>query len=96
MHYKIFVEKKVDFQGKYEDAIKECTKAVELNPSYLKAFLRRGDNHEKLEQYEEAIAGNYGLCWVVCALQYIFNFHILLKVAFPLHYFLRIAFLKNF
>lgn len=82
----------MDFQGKYEDAIKECTKAIELNPSYLKAFLRRGDNHEKLEQYEEAIAGNYCLCWVVCALQYIFNFHI----ASPSHYFFRTAFLKFF
>ncbi|PQM36421.1 tetratricopeptide repeat protein 1 [Prunus yedoensis var. nudiflora] len=35
--------------GKYEDAIKECTKALELNPSYMKALLRRAEAHEKLE-----------------------------------------------
>ncbi|PON99288.1 N-terminal acetyltransferase A, auxiliary subunit [Trema orientale] len=42
--------------GKYEDTIKECTKALELNPAYLKALLRRGEAHEKLEHFEEAIA----------------------------------------
>jgi tetratricopeptide (TPR) repeat protein len=41
--------------GKYEETIKECTKALELNPSYLKALLRRGEAHEKLEHYDEAI-----------------------------------------
>ncbi|XP_028951421.1 uncharacterized protein [Malus domestica] len=40
---------------KYEDAIKECTKALELNPSYMKALLRRAETHEKLEHFEEAI-----------------------------------------
>ena len=44
-------------QGKYEDTIKECTKALELNPSYIKALLRRAEAHEKLEHFEEAIAG---------------------------------------
>ncbi|KAK3041038.1 hypothetical protein RJ639_026835 [Escallonia herrerae] len=42
--------------GKYEDTIKECTKALELNPTYMKALLRRGEGHQKLEHYEEAIA----------------------------------------
>ncbi|KAL5539014.1 hypothetical protein UlMin_043910 [Ulmus minor] len=42
--------------GKYEDTVKECTKAVELNPSYVKALVRRGEAHEKLEHFEEAIA----------------------------------------
>ncbi|KAG8092045.1 hypothetical protein GUJ93_ZPchr0012g19884 [Zizania palustris] len=42
--------------GKYDETIKECTKALELNPSYLKALLRRGEAHEKLEHYDEAIA----------------------------------------
>ncbi|XAR65545.1 hypothetical protein NMG60_11009702 [Bertholletia excelsa] len=41
---------------KYQDTIKECTKALELNPNYLKALLRRGEAHEKLEHFEEAIA----------------------------------------
>lgn len=50
-------------QGKYEDTIKECTKALELNPSYLKALVRRGEAHEKLEHFEEAIAGEFNsLC----------------------------------
>ncbi|KAG5243697.1 hypothetical protein OIU77_030764 [Salix suchowensis] len=42
--------------GKYEDTIKECSKASELNPSYMKALVRRGEAHEKLEHFEEAIA----------------------------------------
>lgn len=40
---------------KYEDTIKECTKALELNSTYMKALLRRGEAHEKLEHFEEAI-----------------------------------------
>ncbi|KAL0316567.1 UNVERIFIED_CONTAM: Tetratricopeptide repeat protein 1 [Sesamum calycinum] len=42
--------------GKYEETAKECTKALELNPTYIKALLRRGEAREKLEQYEESIA----------------------------------------
>ncbi|GMY35535.1 tetratricopeptide repeat protein 1 isoform X2 [Fagus crenata] len=42
--------------GKYEETIKECTKALELNPTYMKALIRRGEAHEKLENFEEAIA----------------------------------------
>ncbi|KAL2336694.1 hypothetical protein Fmac_011140 [Flemingia macrophylla] len=42
--------------GKYENTIKECTKALELNPVYVKALVRRGEAHEKLEHFEEAIA----------------------------------------
>ncbi|KAA8535402.1 hypothetical protein F0562_030405 [Nyssa sinensis] len=42
--------------GQYKDAITECSKALELNPKYLKALLRRGEAHEKLENFEEAIA----------------------------------------
>ncbi|KAK9076778.1 hypothetical protein SSX86_005112 [Deinandra increscens subsp. villosa] len=45
--------------GKYEDTVKECTKALELNPSYMKALIRRGEAHEKLENYDEAITGEY-------------------------------------
>jgi tetratricopeptide (TPR) repeat protein len=48
-------------QGKYENTIKECTKALELNPAYVKALVRRGEAHEKLEHFEEAIAGEFKL-----------------------------------
>lgn len=44
-------------QSKYDEAIKECTKAIELNPSYTKAFVRRAEAHEKLEHFEEALTG---------------------------------------
>ncbi|VVB10969.1 unnamed protein product [Arabis nemorensis] len=40
--------------GKYEETIKECTKALELNPTYTKALVRRAEAHEKLEHFEEA------------------------------------------
>lgn len=42
--------------GNHEGTIKECTKALELNPTYMKALLRRGEAHEKLEHYEDSIA----------------------------------------
>lgn len=41
--------------GKYEDSIKECSKALELNPAYMKPLLRKAEAHEKLENYDEAI-----------------------------------------
>ncbi|CAE6005208.1 unnamed protein product [Arabidopsis arenosa] len=41
--------------GIYAEAIEECTKAIELNPSYTKAFVRRAEAHEKLEHFEEAL-----------------------------------------
>ncbi|GAB2219183.1 hypothetical protein Drorol1_Dr00006814 [Drosera rotundifolia] len=41
--------------GKYEETIKECTKAIELNPAYIKALLRRADAYERLERFEDAI-----------------------------------------
>ncbi|RYR18403.1 hypothetical protein Ahy_B03g063022 [Arachis hypogaea] len=36
--------------------VKECTKALYLNPVYIKALVRRGEAHEKLEHFEETIA----------------------------------------
>lgn len=41
--------------GQHTETIKECTKAIELNPTYLKALLRRAEAHEKLDHYDEAI-----------------------------------------
>ncbi|KAJ0262999.1 Tetratricopeptide repeat [Hirschfeldia incana] len=40
---------------KYEETIKECTKALELNPTYAKALVRRAEAHEKLEHFEDAV-----------------------------------------
>ncbi|GLJ37178.1 hypothetical protein SUGI_0754180 [Cryptomeria japonica] len=42
--------------NKYEETIKESTKALDLNPAYMKALIRRAEAHEKLEHFEEAIA----------------------------------------
>ncbi|KAI3988273.1 hypothetical protein MKX01_012062 [Papaver californicum] len=41
--------------GRYAETIKECNKALELNPAYMKALIRRGEAHEKLEHFEEAV-----------------------------------------
>ncbi|GMH13788.1 hypothetical protein Nepgr_015629 [Nepenthes gracilis] len=41
--------------GNYEETIKECTKALEPNPAYIKALVRRAEAYEKLERFEEAI-----------------------------------------
>lgn len=41
---------------KYEEAITDCSKAVELHPHYLKALLRRAELYEKVEKLEEALA----------------------------------------
>lgn len=46
-------------QSKYEETIKECTKALELNPTYAKALFRRAQAHEKLQHFEEAVTGEY-------------------------------------
>ncbi|KAM3269902.1 tetratricopeptide repeat protein 1 [Capsicum chacoense] len=45
--------------GKHEETVKECTKALELNPTYIKALVRRAEAHEKLEHFDEAVTGKY-------------------------------------
>ena len=42
-------------QGKYEDAIKLCNEAIELNPNNYLAYLRRGNFYYRQKQYERAI-----------------------------------------
>ncbi|KAG6586033.1 Tetratricopeptide repeat protein 1, partial [Cucurbita argyrosperma subsp. sororia] len=42
-------------QEKYDDTVKACSKAIELNPAYVKALSRRAEAREKLEHFEEAI-----------------------------------------
>ena len=47
------------FQNNYEEAVKESTKALELEPNYVKALVRRAQAAEKLEKYEDALAGMF-------------------------------------
>jgi len=39
----------------------------------MKALARRGEAHEKLEHYEEAIAGKFGFNIIVITIIYIIN-----------------------
>lgn len=43
-------------QENFEEAIEDSTKALELNPNYLKALLRRAELYEKTEKLDEALA----------------------------------------
>ena len=36
--------------GLHDHAIKNCSKAIELNPNYLKALLRRAEIYEETEK----------------------------------------------
>ncbi|XP_038651386.1 tetratricopeptide repeat protein 1 [Scyliorhinus canicula] len=38
-----------------EEAISDCTKAIELNPNYIRAILRRAELYEKSEKLDEAL-----------------------------------------
>lgn len=38
-----------------ESAISDCTKAIELNPSYTKAYVRRGQLYEETEKLDESL-----------------------------------------
>ena len=42
--------------GRTEESIDECTQAVTLSPTYVKALLRRAEALEKLDKLEEALA----------------------------------------
>jgi tetratricopeptide (TPR) repeat protein len=41
--------------GKYDEAIAENTKAIDLNPNYSDAYLNRGNAYFKSERYDKAI-----------------------------------------
>jgi len=41
--------------NKHEDCISDCTKAIELDSTYIKAYLRRAKCYMDMEQYEEAV-----------------------------------------
>ncbi|CAI5724911.1 unnamed protein product [Peronospora destructor] len=42
--------------GRTEESVDECTQAVTLSPTYVKALLRRAEAFEKLDKLEEALA----------------------------------------
>jgi len=41
--------------GKLQQTIDDCTKAIDLDSNYIKAYLRRGKTYLDTEQYEEAV-----------------------------------------
>ncbi|XP_063784484.1 tetratricopeptide repeat protein 1 [Pseudophryne corroboree] len=43
-------------QDKNELALKDCTKAIDLNPDYIRALLRRAELYEKTDKLDEALA----------------------------------------
>ena len=47
-------------QSEYEAAEQESSVAVELNPSYIKALMRRCQAQEHMDKLEEALAGEQG------------------------------------
>ena len=42
--------------GKYGEALADSTKAIELNPSYVKAYIRKAEAERELLMNEEALA----------------------------------------
>ncbi|KAK6166594.1 hypothetical protein SNE40_023249 [Patella caerulea] len=40
---------------KYEESVEDCTKAIELDESYVKAFSRRARSYMELERFEDAV-----------------------------------------
>eukprot|EP00730_Choanoeca_flexa_P013349 TRINITY_DN5226_c0_g1_i1.p1 TRINITY_DN5226_c0_g1~~TRINITY_DN5226_c0_g1_i1.p1 ORF type:complete len:258 (+),score=66.32 TRINITY_DN5226_c0_g1_i1:75-848(+) len=39
----------------YEACVDDCSKAIEINEAYIKAYARRAMAHEKLEQFEKSL-----------------------------------------
>ncbi|XP_051754222.1 tetratricopeptide repeat protein 1-like [Ctenopharyngodon idella] len=42
-------------QDKKDNAISDCSKAIELNPNYIRAILRRAELYEKTDKLDEAL-----------------------------------------
>ncbi|NWX75961.1 TOM70 protein, partial [Alca torda] len=47
---------------KYTEVAQDCTKAVELNPKYVKALFRRAKAHEKLDNKKECLEDVTAVC----------------------------------
>ena len=59
---------------KYEEAIKDYNKAIELNPNYASAFNNRGSTFNRMGKYEEAIKDyNTALSYLPNDPLYLFN-----------------------
>lgn len=43
-------------QDRKESAIQDCSKAIDLNANYLKAYLRRATLYEETDKLDEALA----------------------------------------
>lgn len=43
-------------QERKESAVKDCSKAIKLNPTYIKALLRRAKLYEELDQLDKALS----------------------------------------
>lgn len=41
--------------GKWEDAQRDCSRAVDLDENYLKAYTRRAEVYRKLGKFDEAV-----------------------------------------
>jgi len=46
----------------YNDAVEDCTKAIEIDPSYVKALLRRAQCYNQMEKYDECVRDYEKLC----------------------------------
>lgn len=42
-------------EEKYEDVVKDCTKAIDCDPTYIKAINRRAEAYEQLDKLDEAL-----------------------------------------
>ena len=42
-------------QEEFEEAIRDCSKAIDLNPEYMRALMRRAELYEKTEKLDEAL-----------------------------------------
>ncbi len=50
--YTIYVTSKLN---KLDECIAECTKAIDLDDTYVKAYSRRAKTHMDKEEYEQAV-----------------------------------------